>query len=234
MMLLAAFFLGLISSLHCVAMCGPIAMMLPVARQNPEKKALQIIVYHLGRLVSYGALGFVFGLFGRGLYLAGIQQQLSIVAGLTIIVMVVFPKKYFAGQGLSRPVFSFVSTVKSSMGSQLKKKSFPSFFLIGLLNGLLPCAMVYSAIFGALAMQDVFMGTAFMALFGLGTVPMMAGMTYLYSLITLPVRNKIQKIIPYTMSIIGVLFILRGLSLDIAHISPSAMNLFVQAQPHCR
>src|SRR5690606_39285004 len=84
-MLLSAVILGLVSSLHCVGMCGPIALMLPVDRTSPAKKALQIIIYQLGRLSSYGTLGLIFGFLGRSLYLAGIQQQLSVVIGFIII-----------------------------------------------------------------------------------------------------------------------------------------------------
>lgn len=233
-MLLTALLLGLISSLHCIAMCGPIAVMLPLDRQDPEKKALQLIVYHLGRLTSYASLGVVFGLLGRGLYIAGLQQRLSILAGVVILAMVLLPKKGWAAYNPSLPGFRLLSKIKSHLGSWIKRKSFPSFFMIGLLNGLLPCAMVYSALFGALAMQDVAMGSAFMAVFGLGTVPMMAGVNYASGFLTLPFRNRIQRLIPYATVVVGLLFILRGLSLDIAHLSPSALHLFVQPGNHCR
>src|SRR5690554_435655 len=92
-MLFSAVILGLVSSLHCVGMCGPIAMMLPVDRQNKARKTLQIILYHLGRLLSYGFLGLIFGLIGRSLYLAGIQQQLSIVIGILIISVAIIPER---------------------------------------------------------------------------------------------------------------------------------------------
>ena len=61
-MLYTALFFGLISSLHCIGMCGPIAMMLPVDHKNPTKKAVQILTYQLGRITSYGMLGLFFGL----------------------------------------------------------------------------------------------------------------------------------------------------------------------------
>ena len=92
-MLYTAIIFGLISSLHCIGMCGPIAMMLPVDHKAPSKKALQVLIYHLGRLTSYGILGLVFGLLGRGFYMAGIQQQLSIAVGIGMIVLAVVPEK---------------------------------------------------------------------------------------------------------------------------------------------
>jgi len=102
-----------------------------------------------------------------------------------------------------------------------------------LLNGFLPCGMVYVALFGAIAMQSAGLGVLYMILFGLGTVPMMSSVVYLNSFLTKSIRNKIQKVIPYVAVIIGILFILRGLGLGIPYVSPANMSLFVQEQPNC-
>lgn len=232
-MLYSAFILGIISSLHCIGMCGPIAMMLPVAQHNPEKKALQILTYQMGRISAYTTVGLLFGFIGRGFYLAGLQQPLSVFAGIIMIAVVLIPEKRLAKYNFSRPIFKMISAVKTALGSQFKKKSFSSIFTIGLLNGLLPCGMVYAALFGALAMQNVVLGSVYMILFGLGTVPLMSGVVYLQRLITLPVRRKVQQVIPYVVVCIGILFILRGLGLGIAYVSPSMMSLHVQATPNC-
>lgn len=232
-MLLSALLFGLISSFHCIGMCGPIAMMLPVERNNPAKKVTQIITYHLGRLAAYGAIGLVFGLIGKGFFLAGIQQQLSIFIGLMMILVILIPERIFAQYNFSKPVFKLISKVKTALGSQFKNKSYKSLFTIGLLNGLLPCGMVYVALFGAIAMQNASLGVLYMVLFGLGTIPMMSAVVYIQSFITISVRNKIQKAIPYVAVCIGVLFVLRGLGLGIPYISPSNMSLFVQESPNC-
>lgn len=232
-MLLTAFFFGLISSFHCIGMCGPIAMMLPVDRNNQAKKTSQIITYHLGRLSAYAAIGLVFGLLGKGLFLAGIQQKLSIFIGVAMITVILIPEKVFAQYNFSKPVFKLISTIKTTLGSQFKNKSYKSLFTIGLLNGFLPCGMVYVALFGAIAMQSESLGVLYMILFGLGTVPMMSSVVYLNSFLTIPVRNKIQKFIPYVAVVIGILFIFRGLGLGIPYLSPSDMSLFVQSTPNC-
>jgi sulfite exporter TauE/SafE len=232
-MLYTAFFFGLISSLHCIGMCGPIAMMLPVDRNNPVKKATQIITYHLGRLSAYATIGFIFGLVGKGFFLAGIQQKLSIFIGVAMIVVILIPEKVFAKYNFSKPVFKLISKVKTTLGAQFKNKTYKSLFTIGLLNGFLPCGMVYVALFGAIAMQSESLGVLYMILFGLGTVPLMSSVTYLNSFLTIPIRNKIQKAIPYVAVIIGILFIFRGLGLGIPYLSPSNMSLFVQEQPNC-
>lgn len=232
-MLYTAFIFGLISSFHCIGMCGPIAMMLPVDRTNPAKKVSQILTYHLGRLTAYGSIGLIFGLVGKGFFMAGMQQKLSIFIGVAMILIVLIPEKIFARYNFSKPVFKLIAKIKQSLGSQFKNKSYKSLFIIGLLNGYLPCGMVYVALFGAIAMQSVGFGVLYMILFGLGTIPMMSSIVYLNSFITLTTRNKIQKAIPYVAVIIGVLFILRGLGLGIPYISPSNMSLFVQQTPDC-
>ena len=232
-MLYSAFIFGLISSFHCIGMCGPIAMMLPVDRTNETKKVTQIITYHIGKLTAYGILGLVFGLLGRSFYLAGMQQQLSIIVGILMILVAVIPEKIFAKYNFSKPVYSVINKVKSSLGQQFKNKSYKSLFTIGLLNGFLPCGMVYVALFGAIAMQNVTLGIGYMLLFGIGTIPMMVAVIYASGLISFSFRGTIQKAIPLVAVIIGMLFIVRGLGLDIPYLSPSNMSLFVQPEANC-
>ena len=232
-MLYSAFIFGLISSFHCIGMCGPIAMMLPVDRNNEAKKVTQIITYHIGKLTAYGILGLIFGLLGRSFYLAGMQQQLYIIVGILMIMVAVIPEKVFAKYNFSKPVYRVITKVKSSLGQQFKNKSYKSLFTIGLLNGFLPCGMVYVALFGAIAMQNVTLGIGYMLLFGLGTIPMMVAVVYASGLISFSFRGTIQKAIPLVAVIIGMLFIIRGLGLDIPYLSPSNMSLFVQSEANC-
>ena len=207
--------------------------MLPVDRNNPAKKVTQIITYHIGRLLAYATIGLFFGLLGKGFFLAGIQQRLSIFIGILMIIVIVVPENSLSNYNFSKLVFRLISKIKATLGSQFKNKSYKSLFTIGLLNGFLPCGMVYVALFGAIAMQSAGFGVLYMILFGLGTVPMMSSVVYLNSILTLSVRNKIQKIIPYVGVCIGILFILRGLGLGIPYVSPNNMSLFVQATPNC-
>jgi len=232
-MLYSAFIFGLISSLHCIGMCGPIALMIPVDRTNPAKKTTQIITYHLGRLTAYASIGLVFGLVGKGFFLAGIQQRLSVFIGVAMIITILTPERVLANYNFSKPVYRLISKIKSSLGKQFKNKSYQSLFTIGLLNGFLPCGMVYVALFGAIAMQNVPFGILYMLLFGIGTIPMMSSVTYLNSILTVSFRNKIQKAIPYVGVVIGILFILRGLGLGIPYVSPANMSLFIQETPNC-
>lgn len=232
-MLYTALLFGLISSFHCVGMCGPIAMMLPVDRNNEAKRIIQILVYHLGKLVAYASLGLLFGLLGKGFFLAGMQQQLSVIVGILMIIIAIVPEKQFAKYNFSRPIYKIISAVKSSLGKQFKKQSFQSLFTIGLMNGYLPCGMVYVALFGALAMNEIYLGILYMVLFGIGTIPMLSLVVYVSNIITISFRKKIQQIIPYVAVFIGILFIIRGLGLNIPYLSPSTLDLFVQQEANC-
>lgn len=232
-MLLTGFLFGLISSLHCIGMCGPIAMMLPVDHKNPSRKALQILTYHLGRISAYAMLGLAFGLLGRGLYLAGLQQQISIGVGLMMIIIAIVPEKKLAQYNFSKPIYKVISKLKSSLGKQFKKKTLDAMFSIGFLNGLLPCGLVYAALFGALAMQNVTLGITYMVLYGLGTIPMMSLVVYASGFISVKWRNQLQRVIPIITVLLGIAFIIRGLGLGIPYISPNEVTLFVQATPQC-
>jgi len=232
-MLYTALLFGLISSFHCIGMCGPIAMMLPIDRSNQTKKVFQILLYHLGRLTAYGMLGLFFGILGKGLFLAGFQQKLSIFVGIMMIIFVIVPEKKLAQYNFSKPIYKLISKVKSHLGAQFKRKSPDALFTIGLLNGFLLCGLVYAALFGAIAMQSELLGVAYMVLYGIGTIPMMSAVVLLSNFITVPVRNRIQKLIPIVVILIGSLFIVRGMGLDIPYISPNTTSLVVQANPDC-
>lgn len=232
-MLYSALIFGLISSLHCVGMCGPIAMMLPVDRNNPGKRVLQIMTYQLGRISAYASLGLLFGIVGRGFFVAGWQQQLSIVVGILMILIALVPEKKLAAYNFSKPIYNLISKVKQQLGQQFKNKSFKSLYLIGLFNGYLPCGMVYAALFGAVAMTSLGWSVLYMILFGIGTIPLMVVVIHVSQFSQLKFKSQIQKIIPIIIVCMGVLFILRGLGLDIPYVSPSSMDLYVQAEANC-
>ena len=232
-MLWTALVLGFLGSFHCIGMCGPIAMMLPVDRSNPSKKIMQIMSYHLGRISAYATVGFVFGLLGKGLFIAGFQQNISIAVGVLMIIIAIVPEKVFAQYNFSKPIYKVISSIKSSLGNQFKRKTFDALFSIGFLNGLLPCGLVYAALFGAIAMQNEVLGVAYMLLYGIGTIPLMSVVVYASGFMSVPLRSKLQRVIPVITIGIGILFILRGLSLGIPFISPAEQSLFVQANPNC-
>ena len=233
-MLTTAFALGLLGSLHCVGMCGPIAFMLPVDRSNSFKKVTQIAIYHIGRLLAYSLIGLVFGIVGKSLYIFGLQQQLSIIIGIVMIVLVLIPYKTIGKYNLSRPLQRLISKVKSSLGSALKKKTSDTFLTIGFLNGFLPCGLVYMAVFGAVGTGSLAQGSLYMVLFGLGTIPLMTTAIYIGKFLNSSVKQRIQKAIPIFVVVIGVLFILRGLGLSIPYISPGPVVEMATGSIECQ
>ncbi|MDY7396669.1 sulfite exporter TauE/SafE family protein [Aureibaculum sp. 2210JD6-5] len=226
-MLYTAFILGLLGSFHCIGMCGPIAFALPVDRKSKPKMAFQTLLYHFGRLLTYSFIGLIFGLVGRGLYLAGFQQRLSILIGVLMIVMVLIPVHIFNRYNFSKPIYKGISYVKSKLGYYLKKRTNSTFFSIGFFNGFLPCGLVYMALVGSIAASGALEGAIYMFLFGLGTVPMMSAAVLGGNFLKGALRTKIQKVIPVFVVIIGLLFILRGLGLGIPYVSPSDAKLQV-------
>lgn len=232
-MLISAFVLGLLGSFHCVGMCGPIAFMLPVDRSNAFKKAIQITMYHVGRLLAYSTIGFAFGLIGKSFYLFGFQQQLSITIGVLMILVVLIPQKTFNKYNFSKPIYKVISKIKSSLGKALKKKTADTFLTIGFLNGFLPCGLVYMAVFAAIAGSSAFNGSLYMVVFGLGTIPLMTTAIYFSQFLKGNIRQKIQKVIPVFIILIGALFILRGLGLGIPYISPAPVIEITSSEIDC-
>ena len=226
-MLYTAFILGLLGSFHCIGMCGPIAFALPLDRSSKSKMLFQTFLYHLGRLITYSLIGVLFGLIGRGLFLSGFQQRLSILMGIIMILSVTIPVKVFNRFQITKPLYKLIGQLKQKLGLYLNKKSNKSIFLIGFFNGFLPCGLVYMALMGAIASSNTFLGATYMFLFGLGTIPMMTLAVYAGNVLKLSLRNKIQRIIPVFVVIIGLLFILRGLGLGIPYLSPPETKLTI-------
>ncbi|MDG2280340.1 MAG: sulfite exporter TauE/SafE family protein [Flavicella sp.] len=228
-MFYSAFILGLLGSFHCIGMCGPIAMVLPVHNEKPFPRFLKIFLYHFGRILAYGTIGLAFGFLGKGLFLSGFQQRLSIVIGILMILYIMIPASVFSKFQVTTPLYSFIGKIKSGLGKRLKNKSYASLFTIGFLNGYLPCGMVYMALVGAIAMASPQEGFLYMMLYGLGTIPLMTVVIYFKTIFSIAFRNKIQKAIPTFVVIIGILFILRGLGLGIPYISPTDAQLQVNS-----
>lgn len=219
----AGFILGLIGSLHCAGMCGPIAINLPLRGETFFEKFISGLLYNSGRTLMYGIMGAVFGSIGKGLYLLGIQQWVSIIMGSIMILTVIIP---FVFKKINLIQFDFFAGfLRKAIQKLFKIRSYKGLFLIGMLNSLLPCGLVYVAIIGAIATGNVFQGGMYLILFGLGTIPMMLTISLIGNAITTNIRNIFNRIIPYLVVVIGAIFILRGMCLGIPYLSPSKENL---------
>lgn len=217
---ISALALGFFGSFHCIGMCGPIALALPVNDTSNLSFFTGRVLYNIGRTVTYALLGFLFGLIGSGFELAGIQQGASIALGIIIIVAVLIPAK-FKTKVTTHPIIGNVSTpLKSSIGKLFRKGTLSSLFTIGFLNGFLPCGFVYIAIAGAIAAGSPVNGIFFMFMFGLGTLPAMFAASVFRKFISIDFRQKVRRLTPVFAVLLAVIFILRGLNLGIPYLSP--------------
>lgn len=230
-MIFSGFIIGLFGSIHCVGMCGPIALALPMGGNSKFQLIVSRLLYNLGRVVTYSFFGFLFGLIGDRIRLFGLQQMVSIILGSVIILRLLIPQKYsFFKIGLFQ---KGVTKLKQEFSNMFGKNSMKSLFIIGILNGFLPCGFVYVGIAGAIATGDAFEGAAFMALFGLGTLPIMFAASLFSSVLSLKARLNFRIVIPVFSFVIGVLFILRGLNLGIPYVSPKMVSPKVPTEIEC-
>lgn len=216
MELWTAFLLGLLGSAHCAGMCGPLALALPGAGNSPQALLVGRLGYNAGRIVTYTIMGALFGLLGRGFELAGIQRWVSLTLG-AIILTSLFVSKRLA---LGFPATKAVGWLKGVFGKLLHRRTVGSLLLIGMLNGLLPCGLVYVACAAATSTGSLAGGTGYMVAFGLGTVPMMLGLSLAGAKVQFRLRLRLQRLIPVSLGIVGCLLLLRGMALGIPYISP--------------
>lgn len=230
--LLAAFGLGFVGSLHCAGMCGPLALALPFSEKSGLEQLVYNTTYQLGRITTYSTIGLLFGFIGRGFSLAGIQQPLSIAIGVAMILIMLLPKIIPIHR--TPPLLQkAVINLKKQLGFFLKKRGLGAFYVTGILNGLLPCGLVYMALLGAIGIGSPLESAAFLAVFGLGTFPMMFSIAIAGSFISTKWRSIFNKSIPYLVVLFGLIFILRGMGLGISYISPPNDALQVEQTKPC-
>lgn len=218
-LIIAAFTIGLLGSFHCVGMCGPLALSLPLNDNSVWSKFSGGLLYNAGRIATYSLFGLVFGIIGKSIALFGFQQWLSVILGILIIVFVILPKRV-AFLNNNNFVTKYFEKLRSTLGKLFSRKNYSSLFSIGLLNGLLPCGLVYMAAAGAVATGNILNSVFFMAFFGLGTLPMMWSIAFFGNYVGIGLRQKIRKAYPYIMTLMACLLILRGMGLGIPYVSP--------------
>jgi len=215
----SALILGFIGSFHCAGMCGPFAFILS-ADKSDGLHVIRKLLYNFGRIFSYILLGMLVGLVGESFYLIGIQQKASLLAGILLIIISFY--QIFEKKELFNFVTSsvFLKKIKELFSSAIKNKSLSSKFYLGLVNGFLPCGLVYTALTASLSFSGMVSSVFYMLAFGLGTLPTMLSVTLGGQFISLQLRSKIIKSSVYVVLLLGVLFVLRGANLNIPFLSP--------------
>lgn len=219
-MLWTAFLLGLFGGMHCIGMCGPIALAIP-GRQGAVANLLHKSLYNTGRVITYTILGLFAGLIGQGFSFAGWQQGLSIFLGIFLILIMVITKSGNLNIPSGRFLSNLTNGIKRYFAKFLKRRSMGSALAMGMVNGLLPCGLVYIALAASIAGGSIESGAMYMLVFGLGTFPVMLGVSLVGNFIGPAVRQKIYRLVPVFIVTLGVIFILRGMNLGIPYVSPN-------------
>lgn len=216
--IITGFSIGILGSLHCIGMCGPIALSLPVHQMPAAQKYSNILLYNTGRAITYALMGAVLGLLGSSFQLFGLQQILSITGGVLILLTALI--YYFKPGWLAAGKWG--AKISTLLGQQMRKeKSYTTFLSIGILNGFLPCGLVYMALISAFATGTVWQGSLLMFFFGLGTLPLMSILMISGKWLKSSTKNLFKKVVPVWIVAMAVVMILRGMNLGIPYISPS-------------
>ncbi len=229
--MVAALLLGFFGSFHCIGMCGPIALALPQHEGKNNLKIISALLYNLGRVITYAIIGLLFGTLGKGLFLGGFQQVVSIITGVLIILIVAFP--FIVPSKFKQISVLKIPMIKNAFSKAFQMKSLSAYLFLGLINGLLPCGFVYLALSGAMLTGNTIDGSLFMFFFGLGTIPAMFSLTMMGSFVNLKFRNKIKKAIPVFSILVGIVLILRGMNLGIPYISPMMKQAKQETKVDC-
>jgi sulfite exporter TauE/SafE len=217
--MLAAFITGLVGSLHCLGMCGPIALALPGTARQGWSYFVGRLLYNLGRLSTYAVLGAIVALLGVAAAMFEVQRWFSLILGM---VMLVLALHHFGvwGKRFAQHDNFFTRSWRRGMGQVMRIRGLGGMFALGLMNGILPCGLVYAGLFIAAHSSTAWEGAAKMALFGLGTLPLMLSLSWSGKWLGAWLKQRSRMIMPSMMTFLGILFLLRGMALGIPYVSP--------------
>jgi sulfite exporter TauE/SafE len=233
----SAFFLGLLTSLHCVGMCGPLALALPLTGDTRARYIAGRLIYNLGRAVTYASMGLILGLVGQAFSFGGYQRWISFSVGVVLLTGVMLTRTGLMNNLLNRiGLFGLFARFHATWTRKFKRGSLAGLFILGLINGLLPCGPVYVALGAAATTGRADLSGLFMLVFGIGTLPLMLGVSLAGKLVQVPIRRKLQRLIPVSAGVVAVLLIVRGMALGIPYLSPPIEATSLEGQPHtcCR
>jgi len=222
--------LGLAGSLHCIGMCGPLVLLFPLNVTSNMSGLINSLIYQLGRVFIYVLLGLLFGVVFQIIDLKYFERYFSIGIGLLFFVLwgSEFSMKTKSSQ------HSFQTIILNMFGKVMQRKSYFGMFLGGMMNGLLPCGLVYGALLAAFGTGTTQGSMIFMLGFGLATIPSMILLSFFKNTLTVNFRQKLRKLLPWWLFILGVWFLLRGLNLGIPFISPKFTSIHGEPSSCCK
>ena len=225
--IVSALIIGLAGSIHCVGMCGPIMLALPFDQDSWLNRFISNFIYFSGKALTYALMGLALGLMGSTVFPKEWQQWLSIGSGVLILIMTWLPKLF-----KSSTPSAFQTKVVQTMGVWMKKRGLFAQFVLGGINGLLPCGLVYMALAASVSAGGILKSGLFMFVFGIGTMPLLFLIGISRQTLGFKFRNRLSKAIPYVATILALLFILRGLSLGIPFLSPDMAKMSKMEMMH--
>lgn len=229
----AALSLGLVTGLHCVGMCGPLALALPRVGDRRATYVLGRLLYNLGRAVTYAVMGMLVGLIGRSFAIGGFQRWVSVGFGVALLIGLLLMQTGLMNRLLDQlGFFRVFAALQRVWKRNFTNRSYTGLFILGLINGLLPCGPVYVALAAAAATGHAATAALFMFIFGLGTLPMMLAVSLAGNLVQMPMRRKLQKLVPISAGVVAILLIVRGLALGIPYLSPPVQATQLGGNPH--
>lgn len=166
--------LGLVSSTHCIGMCGGImgALTMAIPAQAKAKRGLILIAYNLGRIASYAFMGLLVGLFAEQIVALGGVTILRVIAGLLLIAMGLYLADWWRGLTKLETLGRYLWVYLQPLGKHLMPvDNMPKALFLGALWGWLPCGLVYAALAMAMTQPAPLMAASAMLAFGLGTLP---------------------------------------------------------------
>ncbi len=214
-----AFLMGFTGSLHCAGMCGPIVWIMPFQVFSGFKKVVAMALYHAGRISVYALLALVLHSF-RDLFNPKVQQYISIGLGCILLIAGLLT---FLPNSFVKIKLPWSGAVKVRLSHLVGNPSFGAITAAGVLNGLLPCGLVYMALSASFTVNSSAQAAGLMYIFGLGTIPMLAAITILKSRMAFLRTSQLRKLAPVIVFAFGCLFVLRGMNLGIPYLSPKVV-----------
>jgi sulfite exporter TauE/SafE len=220
-MIITAFIMGFAGSLHCVGMCSP--LVLTVSNLNPAA-TFSRLVYNLGRILTYGVLGAIVGTVGWMLPFAGAQDILSVMLGIGLLLYAILGLNSVRIPWLTSFLYQIMVKLKALFGKLLQRKNYASIFILGSLNGLLPCGLTFLALAYCLTLGSPVLSFHYMLFFGVGTLPVMLGLTTVFQFFVKRFNVSFKRVTTVMLFVSGCLLIARVFFLHQAHPVPEEQN----------
>jgi sulfite exporter TauE/SafE len=226
--LISGFLIGIAGSVHCAGMCGPLQLLVPSFNKGKRAGNREFISYHSGRIILYMVLGILSGLLGLQGFMFQSFQWTSIILGLIMLLLA------WIGINNSNKLNTLILSkiqqrISSSYQSMRNSPSYLIIFNLGILNGLLPCGMVYFALLNALSSGSLSNSMLAMLGFGMGTLPIFILLNGIGLKLSTYPRLKILQ--PWLLSLVALMIILRGLNLGIPYLSPKVIRESTHGTP---